>query len=767
MRNRKMKKFLYSAMVLTSVAGTAMTGIVTTVISNGQTVIAATKDAIPDSSTPRSIVIEKHAQTVGGQDDGKQKPGSTFANSPVLPNVYFRATFVTEDGKSDYTKYDLTDPTKDAGKYTKTSNVFYGVTGNDGKIALQLSQWLGGAKAADGYWEIEELGFWAGSGAAPTITAGKGDRTLLDNATNFNMSQTSGNTVINYEKSAPYFVVLPQTDRDSKDGFLYTVYTYPKNIPSTNTISKNVMGGDGYSPQVGETFWWSLNQNIPGDSEWTTTTANAGESVHYHEWASNGDGQKVDVTNGDYGLNSNKISTGQSSAIGGKNIGFGQFGWNDILPAGLSYDGTDGHGISVSIYDNAGKETPVALTSSDYTVAQNTVTPVNQNGLGQNAAIGDGTNATQLVINLTESGKAKLYAAIKAVPNAKTLNTHIWTKLTDSNADLGGVLANTFQPLITPPTTGTTPPTPPTPPTTPPETPNTPNTPDTPSTPHTPDVYFGRFNLLKNSTQDQATHLAGATFQAWSLPVWGFYTSGDASADVKAAVAEVNVALRKLQSASDSDAQGIYSSLTSDFKLLSENANQVFEKTVATGTNLTGADYTTTDHGVDTVHKAISFDAAYPTAAASLTTKPAGDQGNLVAATTADGKAINFHAIDKTTNENGTANWGALPVDITGGSLANNVYRYYALVETVAPSGYELVKTPTFVKVTYNTSVTDQQNGNTVYAATVSDAPNTNLPFTGGQGLLILILTATGLIAIGSAGMYYARKHKHDEGTEA
>lgn len=740
MRNRKLKKFLYSAMVLTSVAGTGLTSIISVAEGNSQKVVAAT-DPIADSTTPRVLHIQKHKNIVGNniQDDGKQNT-TEEAKDDVLPNVYFRATYVTETGKDDYTKYDLTDPTLDQGKFTRTDNVYYGKTDDKGNITMDLSKWMGGGKKADGYWLIEELGFWNGA-SAPTITDGvSSNQAGMTDPNNFTMQQVDGATTTTYEKAQPYFAILPQTDRDDHGSLLYDVYTYPKNTPTTNTIAKNIEDSAGFSPQKGDSFWWGLSQDVPAKNAWTLGTD---KTYSYQKWVS-GDGN--------YNLTTEKV-TGQTPTNG---LAFGQFGWNDILPAGLQLDQNQGvKGVTVSVYDDKGTEHKVELTGDDLTVTTKDI-PSQFNGLNGNNVVGEGSTSQQVIIDLTDTGKQKLYDVLYSTSyTAKSINTHVWTKVV---GDLGGVLANTFQPLITPPVEGDNPPTPPTPPTTPPETPETPNT------PHTPDVYFGRFKLLKNSTADEAAKLAHAQFDAWSLPVWGFWTNSNDST-VTSAVSDINAKLRAMKGATPTPAD--YAAMNDDLEVLRANASSVFERTPAAGTNL-AADYTTTDKGVVVDHPTESFDSVYPAASTSVTGDPAnGNVGKLVAAKNAKGDNVSFHAVTGETDANGQAIFGSLPVDVSGTTLGDNdVYRIYALVETKAPDGYELLKSPTYVKVTYNESV---NSDGTHYLSTVSDAPKTSLPFTGGQGLLILILTAAGLMIVGGTGIYYSRKRNrdNDDTTEA
>jgi len=73
----------------------------------------------------------------------------------------------------------------------------------------------------------------------------------------------------------------------------------------------------------------------------------------------------------------------------------------------------------------------------------------------------------------------------------------------------------------------------------------------------------------------------------------------------------------------------------------------------------------------------------------------------------------------------------------------SEIKKEYWLVETKAPKGYELVKTPINITVTLNTAT------NQKVEVVVVNEPATVLPFTGGKGTLGLVVMAFGLILIG------------------
>jgi hypothetical protein len=122
-----------------------------------------------------------------------------------------------------------------------------------------------------------------------------------------------------------------------------------------------------------------------------------------------------------------------------------------------------------------------------------------------------------------------------------------------------------------------------------------------------------------------------------------------------------------------------------------------------------------------------------------------------------------------TSNSNGSAAFNGLPLtftdgngngvlDLDGNGLPTNgdtVTKDYYVVETVAPNGYELLKTPQKVTVTLGSHGT--------VALTVDDTKSTNLPFTGGTGTVLMVTVALGAIGIGTAMIVINKKHKSEE----
>ncbi|GAB2024518.1 SpaH/EbpB family LPXTG-anchored major pilin [Lactovum odontotermitis] len=119
-----------------------------------------------------------------------------------------------------------------------------------------------------------------------------------------------------------------------------------------------------------------------------------------------------------------------------------------------------------------------------------------------------------------------------------------------------------------------------------------------------------------------------------------------------------------------------------------------------------------------------------------------------------------------TSDANGKAAFNGLPLKFTDGNSNNvldldaasmpaggdSVQQDYYVVETIAPKGYELMKSAQKVTVTLGTHATN--------AVTVDDNKSTNLPFTGGAGNVILITVAIAAIGLGTAFVVMDKKRK-------
>lgn len=85
---------------------------------------------------------------------------------------------------------------------------------------------------------------------------------------------------------------------------------------------------------------------------------------------------------------------------------------------------------------------------------------------------------------------------------------------------------------------------------------------------------------------------------------------------------------------------------------------------------------------------------------------------------------------------------------------AADIKKDYWVVETKAPSGYELMKEAKKVTVDLSTEKND------TVELDVVDKPKTDLPFTGGEGTMLLVAIALGAITIGTAAIVIDKKRR-------
>lgn len=83
-----------------------------------------------------------------------------------------------------------------------------------------------------------------------------------------------------------------------------------------------------------------------------------------------------------------------------------------------------------------------------------------------------------------------------------------------------------------------------------------------------------------------------------------------------------------------------------------------------------------------------------------------------------------------------------------------DIKKDYWVVETKSPSGYELIKTPQKVTVTLDTAA------DTTVELTVINKKKTDLPFTGGTGMTLLVVVALGAIVLGTLMITIEKKHR-------
>lgn len=86
------------------------------------------------------------------------------------------------------------------------------------------------------------------------------------------------------------------------------------------------------------------------------------------------------------------------------------------------------------------------------------------------------------------------------------------------------------------------------------------------------------------------------------------------------------------------------------------------------------------------------------------------------------------------------------------------IHKSYWVVETKAPAGYELLKTPQEVVVDLYTH--EDVGGVVVPELTVENKSKTKLPFTGGTGTMLLVAIALGAITIGTVAIAIDKKRR-------
>lgn len=84
----------------------------------------------------------------------------------------------------------------------------------------------------------------------------------------------------------------------------------------------------------------------------------------------------------------------------------------------------------------------------------------------------------------------------------------------------------------------------------------------------------------------------------------------------------------------------------------------------------------------------------------------------------------------------------------------SQIKKEYWVVETKSPSGYELLKEPVSVEVNLNTATNNKPELDIV------NKPKTDLPFTGGEGTMLLVAIAIGAITIGTVTITIEKKRR-------
>ena len=134
----------------------------------------------------------------------------------------------------------------------------------------------------------------------------------------------------------------------------------------------------------------------------------------------------------------------------------------------------------------------------------------------------------------------------------------------------------------------------------------------------------------------------------------------------------------------------------------------------------------------------------------------------LKATSGSDGKA-EFNGLEldwfTDTNSNGKQD-PSIPAEATWDKVYDKdaktgIHRKYWVVETKAPEGYELIKDPQEIIVTLDTA------DDAVVEMNVINKKKTDLPFTGGAGMTLMIVIALGAIVVGTATMAIEKKRRH------
>ena len=127
------------------------------------------------------------------------------------------------------------------------------------------------------------------------------------------------------------------------------------------------------------------------------------------------------------------------------------------------------------------------------------------------------------------------------------------------------------------------------------------------------------------------------------------------------------------------------------------------------------------------------------------------------------------HFLTSTSDAQGHAGFDGLPLkwydDVNGNGKQDmdgteptfadaDIQRDYWVVETKAPSGYELVKDPIKVNVTLDTAA------DKTWEATVENKKQSDLPFTGAKGTTLMVSIAIGAIALGTAAVVIDKKRR-------
>lgn len=132
--------------------------------------------------------------------------------------------------------------------------------------------------------------------------------------------------------------------------------------------------------------------------------------------------------------------------------------------------------------------------------------------------------------------------------------------------------------------------------------------------------------------------------------------------------------------------------------------------------------------------------------------------------TIADAKANSLTLLTSTTDSKGHAAFDGLALTWVDGNnngvvdeVGDTINQDYWVVETEAPVGYELLKSPQKITVDLKTS------DDTLIELKAEDEKQTRLPFTGGAGTTLMVTIALGAITIGTATIVINKKRNNKE----
>lgn len=183
---------------------------------------------IADNTSDRSITIHKYQvadeSEFGDRGDGKHKD----VNKTALPGIKFKVQKVEAIGGKSLV--DAENAVEGTDYRILNGDGITQTTGTDGSTKFDLGQGL----TADGIYLVTELP--DDRGVEPAVA----------------------------HPADPFFVYIPQTERDERGGLIYDVEVQPKNVlESLLKPDKTIEGGRGYSIKAGQPFTWEATTAVP------------------------------------------------------------------------------------------------------------------------------------------------------------------------------------------------------------------------------------------------------------------------------------------------------------------------------------------------------------------------------------------------------------------------------------------------------------------------------------------------------------------------